>query len=183
MKKLRLLKQVLIIANPPSSDRQTHPIAVKEHTTMMLPLTPTRSPQATKLDAANALKTLRGFIGDSQLRVIGDGCRGEERQYFFDKLVEMADIVTRMPKTYETNGQGDNALAYLHYFSSNCDWFITEKDEDSDGEGQIQAFGLADLGYGGELGYISIAELITLNVELDLHFTPSTLAQIKARQD
>ena len=182
MKKVRLLKQVLIIANP-TSDRQTHPIAVNEHTTMMVPLTPTHSAQATKLDAANALKTLRGFIGDSQLRVIGDGCRGEERQYFFDKLVEMADIVTRMPKTYETNGQGDNAVAYLHYFSSSCDWFITEKDEDSDGEGQIQAFGLADLGYGGELGYISIAELITLNVELDLHFTPCTLAQIKARQD
>ena len=95
----------------------------------------------------------------------------------------MAGIVTRMPKTYETDGAGDNAMAYLHYFSSNCDWFITEKDEDSDGEGQIQAFGLADLGYGGELGYISIAELIALNVELDLHFTPSTLAQIKARQD
>src|ERR1051326_9634668 len=183
MKQLRLLKQVLIV-NPPSSDRETHPTAMKEHTTMMLPLTSTlSSAQATKLDAANALKTLRGFIGGSQLRVIGDGCRGEERQYFFDKLVQIAGIVTRMPKTYETDGQGDNAVAYLHYFFSNCDWFITEKDEAADGEGQIQAFGLADLGYGGELGYISIAELITLNVELDLHFTPSTLAQIKARQD
>jgi hypothetical protein len=183
MKKLRLVKQLLII-NPPSSDRQTHPIDVKEHTTMMLPLTPTcSSPQPTKLDAANALKTLRGFIGDSQLRVIRDGCRSEEKQYFFDKLVEMAGIVTRMPKTYDTNGRGDNAVAYLHYFSSSCDWFITEKDEDSDGEGQIQAYGLADLGYGGELGYISIAELITLNVVLDLHFTPCTLAQIKARQE
>lgn len=182
MKNVRLVRQLLVIANP--SNQQTHPVAVKEHTTMTLPLTPTlSSAQATKLDAANALKTLRGFIGDSQLRVIGDGCRGEERQYFFDKLVEMAGIVTRMPKTYETDGQGDKAVAYLHYFSSNCDWFITEKDENSDGEGQIQAFGLADLGYGGELGYISIAELITLNVELDLHFTPSTLAQIKARRD
>ena len=70
---------------------------------MMLPLTPKcSSAQATKLDAANALKTLRGFIGDSQLRVIGDGCRSEEKQYFFDKLVEMARIVTRMPKTYDT---------------------------------------------------------------------------------
>jgi len=183
MKKLRLVEQVLII-NPPCSDRQTHRISPKEHTTMMLPLTPKcSSAQATKLDAANALKTLRGFIGDSQLRVIGDGCRSEEKQYFFDKLVEMAGIVTRMPKTYDTNGQGDNAVAYLHYFSSSCDWFITEKDEDSGGEGQIQAYGLADLGYGGELGYISIAELITLNVELDLHFTPCTLAQIKARHD
>ena len=138
---------------------------------------------ATKRDAVTALQTLRGFIGNIQLSVIGDGCRAQEKQYFFDKLVEMAGVVTRMPKTYETDGEGDNAVAYLHYFSSNCDWFITEKDEDSDGEGQIQAFGLADLGYGGELGYISIAELIALNVELDLHFTPSTLAQIKAREN
>lgn len=138
---------------------------------------------ATKRDAVTALHTLRRFIGNIQLSVIGDGCRGEEKQYFFDKLVEMAGVVTRMPKTYETDGEGDNAVAYLHYFSSNCDWFITEKDEDSDGEGQIQAFGLADLGYGGELGYISIAELIALNVELDLHFKPSTLAQIKAREN
>ena len=138
---------------------------------------------ATKRDAVTALQTLRRFIGNIQLSVIGDGCRGEEKQYFFDKLVEMAGVVTRMPKTYETDGEGDNAVAYLHYFSSNCDWFITEKDEDSDGEGQIQAFGLADLGYGGELGYISIAELIALNVELDLHFKPSTLAQIKAREN
>src|SRR5690348_7180223 len=136
---------------------------------MVLPLSaPTPHPPATKPDAITALQTLRGFIGNIQLRVIGDGCRGEEKQYFFDKLVEMANIVTRMPKTYETDGEGDNAVVYLHYFSSSCDWFITEKDVDSDGEGQIQAFGLADLGYGGELGYISIAELITLNVELDL---------------
>ena len=148
---------------------------------MLLPLCPP-SP-ATKPDAVTALQTLRGFIGSIQLRVIGDGCRGEEKQYFFDKLVEIAAVVTRMPHTYETDGEGDNAVAYLHYFSPSCDWFITEKDEDSDGEGQIQAFGLADLGYGGELGYISIAELIALNVELDLHFTPSTLAQIKARQN
>lgn len=148
---------------------------------MLLPLSPPTP--ATKPDAVTALQTLRGLIGSMQLRVIGDGCRGEEKQYFFDKLVEMAGVVTRMPKTYETDGEGDNAVAYLHYFSSNCDWFITEKDEDSDGEGQIQAFGLADLGYGGELGYISIAELIALNVELDLHFKPSTLAQIKAREN
>ncbi len=151
---------------------------------MVLPLSLSSAhPPATKPDAITALQKLRGFIGSIQLRIIGDGCRGEEKQYFFDKLVEMAGIVNRMPKTYDTDGQGDNAVAYLHYFSSNCDWFITEKDEDSDGEGQIQAFGLSDLGYGGELGYISIADLIAHNVELDLHFTPSTLAQIKARQN
>ena len=43
-----------------------------------------------KLDAATALNSLRGFIGKSQLHAIDQGCWGEERQYFYDKLVEMA---------------------------------------------------------------------------------------------
>ena len=135
---------------------------------------------ATKLDAATALSSLRGFIGKSQLHAIDQGCWGEERQYFYDKLVEMAGIATTMPETYEQDGLGDNAIAHLHYFKGSCDWYITEKDSETDG--QHQAFGLANLGYGGEIGYISIVELIELDVELDLHFTPCTLAEIKARE-
>jgi Protein of unknown function (DUF2958) len=139
------------------------------------------SPQpATKLDAAAALHSLRGFIGKSQLHAIDQGCWSEERQYFYDKLVEMAGIVTTMPETYEQDGLGDNAIAHLHYFKGSCDWYITEKDSEPDG--QHQAYGLANLGYGGEIGYISIVELIELDVELDLHFTPCTLAEIKVRE-
>ena len=44
---------------------------------------------------------------------------------------------------------------------------------------QHQAFGLADLGMGAELGYISIVELLENGAELDLHFVPRTLEQIK----
>jgi len=58
------------------------------------------------------------------------------------------------------------------------DWYITEKDM---GDEQIQAFGLADLGMGfPELGYISIEELVENGVELDLHWTPKTLAEVKS---
>ena len=127
-----------------------------------------------------ALHTLRGFIGISQLRAIGQGCRSEERQYFYDKLVQMAGIAQTMPKTYDQDGLGDDAIAHLHYFKGACDWYITEKDSEPDG--QHQAFGLANLGYGGEIGYISIVELTGLDVELDLHFTPCTLAEIKTRE-
>jgi len=67
-------------------------------------------------------------------------------------------------------------IAHLHYFTGSGDWYITERDTSTE---QHQAFGLADLGYGGELGYISIAELIANNVELDLHFTPQPLAQLR----
>ena len=37
---------------------------------------------------------------------------------------------------------------------------------------QLQAFGKADLGHGGELGYISIVEIIKCGAELDLHWQP-----------
>ncbi|MHB1531426.1 hypothetical protein [Acidithiobacillus sp.] len=55
-----------------------------------------------------------------------------------------------MPKNYDTDGQGGDAVAFLHYFTGSWDWYITEKDVDSDDKGQIQAFGLVK-GYETEL--------------------------------
>ncbi len=129
-------------------------------------------------EAAEAMRALRGFIGTAQARVMADGCRGEERQFFFDKLVEMAGIVAAMPKTYEQDGKGTAAIVSLHYFTGACDWHITEKDVDTDGEGQVQAFGYANLGYGRELGYICLPEILEAGAELDLHFTPRTVAEV-----
>jgi hypothetical protein len=134
--------------------------------------------RATKMEAAKALFTLRGFIGHAQLKAIDAGAWSEERQFFFDKLVELGDRVATMPKTYEQDGKGEEAIAYLHYFIGACDWYITEKDAEAE---QLQAFGLADLGYGAELGYIAITELIKHGAELDMYFTPATLASIKAK--
>lgn len=127
-----------------------------------------------------AVKTLRGFIPARQLEFMGDCCRGEEGDYFRGKFLEYAERVSAMPKTYEQDGKGDDAIVYLHYFVGSCDWYITERDMEAE---QHQAFGLADLGYGGELGYISLAELCGISsVELDLHFTPTTLREIKAKK-
>lgn len=138
-----------------------------------------KSLQATKTEAAEAIQSLRGFIGRSQLSAIASACRGEECQFFFDKLVEMAALVHFMPKTYDQDGKGDEALVTLHYFTGGCDWWITEKDML---EEQHQAFGLADLGQGHrELGYISLVEILQAGAELDLYFTPRTLAAVKAK--
>ena len=132
---------------------------------------------ATKLQAATAIHQLKGFIGRNQLKMIDLGIWGEERQFFYDKLVEMAQIVTTMPVTYETDGQGLDAVVKLHYFTGGADWYITERDCETE---QLQAFGKADIFQdGGELGYISIVELLEVGAELDLHWTPKTLAQIK----
>ena len=127
---------------------------------------------------SKAITALRGFVPYAQLAVIGDGCRGEEGDYFRAKMIEYAKRVHHMPQTYEQDGKGDDAVVYLHYFSGNADWWITEKDM---GTEQRQAFGYVDLGYGGELGYVSLVELCgAASVELDLHWTPKTLREITA---
>ena len=128
-----------------------------------------------------ATDDLRPFMSRAQLSTIRSLAKGEEGDWFVARMVELAALIATMPKTYEQDGKGDQATAYLHYFRGNQDWYITERDIDQDGEGQIQAFGLANLGYGGELGYISIAEVIKAGVELDLHFKPTTLAAINAK--
>ena len=147
------------------------------------PTAPTkqRETSATKEDATKALATLRPFLSASQMQAVADAMRGEEKQFFFDKAVELAGVIDSMPKTYDQDGMGDSAVAHLHYFRGGADWYITEKD--MEGKGTEQAFGLADLGYGGELGYISIDELISAGVELDFHFAPKTVGQIKGKSE
>ena len=129
-------------------------------------------------DVIEAVRTVKDFVSDSQLEAMGDGVRGEEGEFFKTLFVKLAETITNMPVTYKTDGQGDEAIVHLHYFRGNMDWYITEKDM---GDEQIQAFGLADLGMGfPELGYISIEELVANGIELDLYWTPKTLAEIKA---
>ena len=128
-------------------------------------------------ETTEAVNALRGFIPSAQLELLGDLCRGEEGQFFRAKLVEYAERVAAMPKTYEQDGMGDRAIAYLHYFTGQADWYITEKDMEAE---QVQAFGHADLGFGcGEYGYISLIELCgCASVEIDLYFTPAPIDEI-----
>jgi hypothetical protein len=123
---------------------------------------------------------LRHFIGRSQAMALGNCLCGEEGDYFETMLTDLAQRVATMPKTYEQDGKGDEAVVYLHYFRGGMDWFITERDSEIE---QHQAFGLSDIGYGGDLGYVSIEELIANGVELDLYWTPKTLAQVKASRN
>jgi hypothetical protein len=112
---------------------------------------------------------------------MGDACRGEEREWFKAKFITLAHLFDVMPRTYDTEGGGDEAIVHLHYFMGSADWYITERDQEV---AQLQAFGLADLfGDGGELGYICILELIREGVELDLHWRPRTLREVKAERE
>ncbi len=130
----------------------------------------------TKLEAAEILKP---FINVHQLLIMN-------KSYSAEEFVRLATTINIMPKTYAQDGMGDDAVVYLHYFYGSWDWWITEKDCDPDGQGQTQAFGLVSNGNDNpELGYISIVELTSqrkLIIELDLYWTPKTLAEIKAKR-
>lgn len=131
--------------------------------------------------ATKAIPVVKPFLSCAQMAVMSDCCRGEEKAFFQQKFVDMAFVIENMAKTYEQDGKGDQALVYLHYFIGCFDWYITEKDME---DGISQAFGYTIVGphERGELGYISIEEITRCGAELDLHFTPCTLAEIKAKR-
>lgn len=129
-----------------------------------------------KKDIQSAAAILKRFMNGHQIAAMVGNFQGEEGQYFQDKFIEIARTIDAMPKTYEQDGKGDKAVAYLHYFKGSVDAYITEKDIETE---QHQAFGLVDIGYGPELGYVSIVELIANGLELDLHFEPTTIGEIK----
>jgi len=115
----------------------------------------------------------------AEYRAVLEGMRGEEGAYFAETVEKMVNVWKAMPVTYGTDGQGREALAGMHYFTGGCDWWIVEKDSDTDGDGQIQAFGVADLGQGcREIGYINLVELLAAGAELDFHYTPMTVGDI-----
>ena len=128
------------------------------------------------------LKIIKPFMNKSQYKVISQGM--DKIDYEFNGVIDsLYETITTMPKTYEQDGKGDDAIAYLHYFNSGSDWYITEKDM---GDEQVQAFGYAVLNgdtQNAELGYISIEELTRLGVELDFHYSKQTLRVIKGTTD
>ena len=118
--------------------------------------------------------TLQPFMPHKQARIlIQNLTTSEEAETFADIILTLAERVKAMPQPYETDGQGKNALAQLHYFVGSYDAYIVEKDT---AKKQIQAFGWASFGYGFEAGYISVDELLEL-AELDLFFTPCPVGQ------
>lgn len=128
---------------------------------------------------------LRPFIGPAQTALLAEMLKGEEGLYFQELLSGLATDIQAMPQTGETDGQGDKAVAHLHYFMGNFDFWITERDV-GDGTADLrqhQAFGFVNLGDpdNAELGYISLPELFASNVELDLYWSPKTLGEIKAQ--
>lgn len=139
-----------------------------------------------KTTTIKATELLRGWINRQQLAVMFQACKGEEGEWFETKLTQLAELVTTMPSTRGQEGKGEEAIVYLHYFRGSADFYITEKDagsiDDAPEEFQSQMFGHADLfGDGGEIGYISLPEILEGGCELDLHWTPKSLREAVKR--
>lgn len=129
--------------------------------------------------ATTAFMAAHQFIGPDQTEAMANLARGgEESQHWREKIVEIQGVVETMPRIYEQDGKGDEAIVSLHYFRGDMDWWITERDTSVV---QHQCFGLADLGMGcAELGYISLLELFSVGAELDCYWTIKTLGEVKA---
>lgn len=134
-----------------------------------------------------ALQRLTGFIGGSQLKVLPGFIRGEDGQGYMEILERLAGIVESMPVTYGQDGKGDDAIVYLHYFTGAYDGYVTEKDmeePDNPAEAQWQAHGYVHWAQNGphlSMGYICLPEIFGSNAELDFHFTPCTVREIKRK--
>ena len=92
------------------------------------------------------------------------------------------DIRQKLPRLYEQDGKGGDAVVHLKLFtpSSSWTWYITEGSQQGD---DFLMFGLVD-GLEKELGYVSLRELesvkgpMGLPIERDLHWKPKTLKEI-----
>ncbi len=143
--------------------------------------TKTEEPKAeADSELKSKLEAIKPFMGEAQYSILKSAVNGPDNE-FEDVINDLYQIITTMPKTYEQDGKGDQAVAYLHYFKGGSDWWITEKDM---GDQQEQAFGLASInGYEPELGYISIVELTENDIELDFYWEPKTVGEIKGQDE
>lgn len=126
-----------------------------------------------------SFQNLPKFIPVAQQELYADLLvSSEEKEAFATKLAELEGVIKGMPVSYQTESQGDDAMVQLHYFDSDSEWFITEKD--MEGDGTCEATGLTVIDKQPHLGYISIESLVkTPGVEIDLHWKPKTLAEVK----
>ncbi len=92
-----------------------------------------------------------------------------------------------IPRIYKQDGRGEKAIAFLKWFTpgSSSTWYVTEFDGDDDG----QCFGLVVDQHGAEWQYIDFPTVRDLRygpndwlrIERDLHFTPTTIAECRAK--
>ena len=93
-------------------------------------------------------------------------------------------VASTLPPLYSQDSKGEQAVVHAKFFTpdSSWSWYATEFDS-KDG----MFFGLV-VGLETELGYFSLDELqsargpLGLHIERDIHFTPKTIAEVRAQE-
>lgn len=106
--------------------------------------------------------------------------RGREIPHHEPLLTEQ--IRKKLPRLYECEIQGLNAVAQVKFFTpdSSWTWYATEFD------GEDVFFGLV-VGHEAELGYFSLSELLSIRgplglpIERDLYYVPKPLKELMNR--
>jgi len=113
------------------------------------------------------------------------GRKRKTRKFDGDDVYTLLNQVNRnieqIPPLYAQDGKGKNAIAYLHYFNSSSDWYITELDKNT-----LEGFGFTILNgdtQNAEFGYIPLTMFTEkkasyFDLNLDLNFIPRPLNNI-----
>lgn len=111
----------------------------------------------------------------------------DERDWFIERLTALRTRIEQMPQTYQTKESEEEYKAYLKYFGGPVTAYICEKDRGEYSYSvwtpetvQVQAFGQTEIlpNY-PEMGYIYLPEILDAGIELDLHFEPKLMSEIK----
>jgi len=92
------------------------------------------------------------------------------------------EIRNKLPKLYEQDDKGGDAIVYLKMFTPDSNWTFWATEGSPKGD-DFMFFGLVE-GHEKELGYFSLAELqkvrgpLGLPIERDLYWQPKTLREI-----
>lgn len=131
------------------------------------------------LQGARALNELqkRHLMPKGEILTLAENLKGEEGIAIAETITKAWQAFEATPYTYATESTPD-PLVRLHYFLGAWDWWITERDGDTE-EAQFFGFVKSDLCPQGELGYISPEEITQAGAELDLYFTPAPLSSFK----
>ena len=125
-------------------------------------------------------QVLANYMGRSQWVVLQSLMDGSEESGFFKEIAaHLRRSVEAMPTA---GGQllGEEApMVYLHYFLGASDVWVLEKAEGG-GVEQVFAFSLLNGDHQmAELGYVDLSELLLVGFELDFHFEPKPLSEVR----
>ena len=134
-----------------------------------------------KTTAKQAFSQLRPYLFAGQLATLEQLSKGKEGEYFRGLVVALDAHIRSIPAMDQGPEVTNDSTVMLHYFYQGSDWYIFELQHVAEDD-VVLGFGWAILGGDyqmAELGCISVSELLACGVELDLHFAPKTLGQVR----